>query len=79
MGGGLINDFMDHIGHVGDLKHEKGMKEAVVELKSLINGHRMGSNSAGNSEIPGSLVGRVTKTLIYDKRRNRKQIRKLGR
>ena len=52
MGG--VNDFMRRLGEMGDLKHEKGAKEAIVELKSLIHGHRMGRNSAGNSEIPGS-------------------------
>ena len=70
-GGEAFNDFMDHIRNMNDSKREKGMKEAIAESKSLTHGHRMGSNSPGNSEISGSLVGRITKkrTLVYGKRR----------
>ena len=51
--GEACNDFMDHLGGVGDLKHEKGMKEAIAELKSLIRGHRMYSNSPGKLKFTG--------------------------
>ena len=54
---------------MGDLEHEKGTKEAIAELKSLIHGHRMGRNSPGKSKIPGPLAGRITKTMIYGKER----------
>ena len=43
------------------------MKDAVTELKSLIRGHRVESNSVDNSEISGSLSGIIAKTLIYGK------------
>ena len=51
----------------GGSKQEKGMWDSIFELKSLIRRQRMGSNSAGNPKIPGSLTDRVTKTLIYGK------------
>ena len=54
---------------MGDLKHEKGTKEAIMELKSLIHWQRMGSNSPGKLKISGSLDGRITKTLIYGQER----------
>ena len=41
------------------------MGGAILELESLIRGKRMGINSARNPKIPGSLTGRITKTLIY--------------
>ena len=52
---------------MGELKHEKGTKDAISESESLIRGKRMGRNSAGNPKIPGSLTDRITKTLIYGK------------
>ena len=64
-----FNDSMHHLGNMGDSEHEKGTKEAILELESLIRVHRMGGNSPGKSKIPGSLAGRVTKTLIYGKER----------
>ena len=45
------------------------MKDAILELKSLIRGNRMGRNSAENPKIPGPLPDRITKTQIYDKQR----------
>ena len=48
-----------------ELKHEKGTKEAIVGLKSLIRGQRMGINSAKTSKIPVSRTDRITKTLFY--------------
>ena len=32
----------------GELKHEEGMRDAILELKSLTIGHRMGGNPAAN-------------------------------
>ena len=66
MGGGeAFNDFTDHLGDMEDLKHEQGTKEAIVEMRSLIHGQRMGINSPDKPKISGSLAGRITKTLIY--------------
>ena len=63
-----FNDFMDHLWNMGgELKHDKGTKEAILESESLIHGHRMGGNSAGNQKMSGSLSDRITKTLIYGK------------
>ena len=45
------------------------MKEAITELKASMRGHHIGTNSSGNSEISGSLHGRLAKTLIYGKAR----------
>ena len=52
-----------------ELKHEKGTKEAIMELKSLIQGHRINSNYPNDKGISGSLADRVTKMLIYGKER----------
>ena len=60
---------MDRLGNMGELKQEKGMRDAIFALKSLIRGKRMGSNSAGNPDIPGSLADRITQALIYGKQR----------
>ena len=60
---------MDHFGNMGDMEHEKGAKEAIAEMESLIRGHRMGSNSPGKLKTSGSLAGRITKTLIYGEAR----------
>ena len=35
-GGGEFNDFINHLGNMEELKHEKGMEESIAELKSLI-------------------------------------------
>ena len=55
---------------VGALKREEGTKDDISELKSLIRGHRVGTNSAENPKISGSLADRIAKTLIYGNRRN---------
>ena len=56
---------MGHLGNVAESKPEKGTKEAIAGSKSLIRGERMGSTSAGNPEISGSLTDSITKTLRY--------------
>ena len=43
------------------------MKDAILELKSIMRGHRMGSKSAGNPKMSGSLADTITKALIYGK------------
>ena len=63
VGGGSFNDIMDRLGNMGDLKREKGMGEAIAELKSLISGQRMGSNSPGKLNISCSLAGRIRKNV----------------
>ena len=35
-GGGGLNDFINHLENAEEVKHEKGTKEAIMELKSLI-------------------------------------------
>ena len=65
LGWGAFNDFTDRLWNMESSKREKEIKEATVELGSLIRGERVGSNSPGNSEIPGALDGQITKTLIY--------------
>ena len=56
---------------MGELKHEKGIRDAILGLKSLIRGHRVDRNSADNSKIPGSLADdRIAETLIYGKRKH---------
>ena len=62
-----LNDFMGHLSHVGELKHEEGAKEAMSELTSLMRGHHIGRNSAGNLKISGALSGKITKTLLNGK------------
>ena len=47
----------------------KGRKMPFFESKSLIRGHRVGRNSAGNSKVPCSLSDRFGETMIYGKRR----------
>ena len=58
---------MDHLGNIEAPKHGIGMKEAVLDLKPLIHGHRTGSNSAVNPKMSGSLADRITKMSIYGK------------
>ena len=50
-----------------ELKHEKGMKEAIMELKSLSQGHRINSNYPINKGISGSLADRITKNVDFRK------------
>ena len=61
------NDSMVRIGNMEDLKREEWTKDAITELKSLFRGKRIERNSAGNSEISGSLAGRIAKQLIGGK------------
>ena len=61
------------------LKHEKGMGEVILELKSLIHWHRMGSNSAENSKMSSALADIITKTLIYGRRRKSDTDLRIGR
>ena len=69
LGGRAFNDFAEHLSQAGELKREEGMGESITESKSLMGGHQIGNNSLGNSEISGSLSGRIAKTLIYGKER----------
>ena len=64
-----FNGFAERLRQVGELKHEQGTKEAITELKSLMRWHRVENNSARNSEISGSLSGRIAETSIYGKER----------
>ena len=50
LGVGAFNDSMDHLWNMKDSKREKGTKEVIVELESLIHGHRAGSNSPDKSK-----------------------------
>ena len=62
-----IDDFVDRLCNMGELKHEEGAKEAMSELTSLMRGHHIGRNSAGNLKISGALSGKITKTLLNGK------------
>ena len=64
-----FNDFAGRLFHVEELKHEALTKEAIMALKSLMRGRRIGRNSSGNSKISGSLSGRILKTSIYGNER----------
>ena len=75
---GAFNDFMDHLGNVEELKHDEGLKDAILELESLIRGHRMGRNSADNPKITGPLADRIAKTSIYGNRRKSDTDLKIG-
>ena len=70
MGGGGVEAFtdcMEHLSQVAELKHDEGVGEAITELKSLMRGHHIGNNSAGNLKIPVSSSGRIAQTSIYGK------------
>ena len=61
-----------------ELKHEKGTKEAITELKSLIQGQRANSNYPNNKGISGSLADRITEMLISGKERKSETDLKIG-
>ena len=63
---------------MGEAKHEKGMGEAIVELKSLIHGQRVNNNSPGKTKIPGPLTDKITKTLIFGKERKSETDLRIG-
>ena len=65
-----LNDFMEHIGNMVELKRDEGTKVARAELKSLFLGHRIGNNSAGSAQIPGSLAGSIAKRRFTGKKRS---------
>ena len=80
MGGvGALNDFTEHLGSAGELKRGEGTKDAITELKSLIIGHRIGSNSADNAEIPGALSDRTAEALSYGKAKKSGADLKIGK
>ena len=58
---------MGHLSQVGDFKREEGTEEAITELKSLSRGYHIENNSADNSKMSGSLLGRIVKTFLYGK------------
>ena len=60
-----FNDYINHLPNVEELKHEKGTNESIMELKSLIQRHRINSNSANKIGTTGSLADRITKLSIY--------------
>ena len=75
MGGGEeFNDYINHLPNVEELKHEKGTKESIMELKSLIQSQRINSNPSYKTGTTGPLAERITKLAIYGKERNRKPI-----
>ena len=62
-----FNDFVNHLANVEELRHEKGTKGSIMELKSLIQSQRINSNSANKTGTAGSLAGRITKMSICGK------------
>ena len=77
--GKAFNDSMAHLWNMGELKHEKGAAESIFGSKSLIHGHRMGSNSAENPKMSVPLADRITKTSIYGKRRKSETDLEIGK
>merc|ERR1712112_36235 len=67
-GGQAFRDFLDHIGMVGELRHEEGMQESISELKTLMRGQRIEQNSSNLMKLSGNLGERITKTLLYGKK-----------
>ena len=65
-----LNDITERLGIMWDLKRGEGTKDSITESESLIRGHRIDSNSADKSKIPGSLAGGIAETLIYGKENN---------
>ena len=70
---------MYRLGNMEEAKHEKGTKEAIAELKSLIHGQRINNNAPGKTKISGSLSGSVTKTLIFGKDRKSETDLRIGK
>ena len=77
--GGELNDFINHLSNVEEVKHEKGMKEAITELKSLIRHHRINRNSINKTGTEGSLTDRITKLSIYGKEKKSETDQKIGK
>ena len=73
------NDFINHLENVEEVKHEKGTKEAIMELKSLIQKRRTNSNSMNKAGATGSLTDRITKLLIYGKETKSETDKKIGK
>ena len=80
MGGGEeLNDFINHLSNVEEVKHEKGMKEAIMEMRSLIQNQRINSNSINKTGTAGSLTDRITKLLIYGKEKKSETDQKIDK
>ena len=63
---------------VVELKHEERTKESKTALQPLMIGHHIEHNSAGSLRISDPPNGRISKTLIYGKIKNRQSICKIG-
>ena len=76
--GDAFNDFMDHLWNMEEAKRERGAKEAILESKSLIRGHRI-NNSPGKTKISGPLADRITEALIVWKERKSETDLRIGK
>ena len=79
VGGEAFNDFMEHISQVRELKHDEGMQAAVTELESLMRGHRIGNNSAGNLKFRVLCRAELWKCFFTEKEGNPPLVWKFGR
>ena len=78
-GGEELNDFINHLENAEEIKHEKGTKDAIMELKSLIQKQRINSNSTKKTGTAGSLTDRITKLLIYGKEKKSETDQKIDK
>ena len=62
-----LNDFANYLANVEELKHEKGMGDSIMELKSLIQTQRINRNSASKNRNKRAISGQNSKMLIYGK------------
>ena len=67
-------DFLDHIGKVGELRHEEGTQESISELKTLMRGRRIEQNSSDLMELSGNLSGELRKLFFMIGKGNRRKI-----
>ena len=75
-GGGGLNDFINHLTNVEEVKHEKGEKgaeEAIMELKSLIRNPRVNRNPINETGTAGPLTDIIKTFDIWKRKRNRKR------
>ena len=64
-------EFLDHLGRVEELKHEEGTKEAISEIKTLMQKQRIDQNSSDLMKLSGGLTERITKLFFMENRVNR--------
>ena len=58
----------------GTLQREEGVKDSITELRSLMGGKHITNNSEGNSQISGSLSGRIAKSFFFTEKKKKPAI-----